>query len=310
MAGAARCDVLGVGQCSLDEVVRVAAAPPPGGKARIRERHELPGGQIASALLGCVRLGLHAAFVSSVGDDAAGAACLAPLSAAGVDLSGVRRVAGVRSQRAFIWVDAQSGERTVLWERDAALALTAGALTREAVASARVLLLDAGDLALARHAAELARGAGIPCVLDADTLAPGLSELLGAVSHPVISQALAEALYGSAERAVRALAAGAAQLAVVTLGRDGALAARGGETVHAPAFAITPVDTTGAGDAFHAGVVFGVLRGLALPELLRTANAVAALNCLALGAQAGLPTRAKLETFLAATPGATPPRAR
>jgi sugar/nucleoside kinase (ribokinase family) len=310
LAGTARCDVLGVGQCSLDELLCVAAGPPPGGKARIHERHELPGGQIASALLGCVRLGLRASFVSSVGDDAAGAACLAPLRAAGVDLSAVRRVVGARSQRAVIWIDAQSGERTVLWERDAALALTPDALTPAVVAAARVLLLDAGDAALAEHAAGLARDAGIPCVLDADTPAPGVREVLGAVSHPVISQALAEVLYGSAERAVRGLAAEGAELAIVTLGRDGALAARGGETVHAPAFAIAPVDTTGAGDAFHAGVVLGLAQGLALPELLRTANAVAALNCRALGAQAGLPTRAELEAFLAAAAEPTPPRAR
>jgi sugar/nucleoside kinase (ribokinase family) len=303
-------DVLGVGQCSLDELVRVDAAPALGGKARILTRRELPGGQIATALLGCARLGLRSALVTSIGDDAAGEASLAPLAAAGVDLTRVRRVAGARSQRAFIWIDAASGERTVLWERDAALALSPGAVSRAEVAAARALLLDAGDPELAREVAELAREVATPCVLDADTPSPGIEAVLRAVTHPVISEALARALFGDAESAARALAGGGAELAVVTLGRAGAIAARGSELLHSPAFAIQPVDTTGAGDAFHAGFVFALLRGAALPELLRTAHAAAALACRALGAQAGLPARAELEAFLAAPPATTPPRPR
>lgn len=303
-------DVLGIGQCSLDEVVLVDAAPEPGGKARIRERREFPGGQIATALLGCARLGLSTALVTSIGDDGAGDAALAPLRAAGVDLEGVRRVAGVRSQRAFISIDGRTGERTVLWERDAALALPADAVSRAEVAAARSVLLDAGDPALALRVAGFAREAGIPCVLDADTPGEGVEALLRAVSHPVISESLAAALFGDAEGAARALASGGAAIAVVTLGRRGALAAQGEELRHEPAFAIEPRDTTGAGDAFHAGFAFGLLCGQALPEVLRTAQGAAALACLALGAQAGLPSRERLEAFLAAKPVATPPRRR
>lgn len=310
MASARRFDVLGVGQCSLDEVVRVAAAPPAGGKARIRECRELPGGQIASALLGCARLGLASALVTSVGDDAPGAACLAPLEAAGVDLTRVRRVPGVRSQRAFIFIDGTSGERTVLWERADALALAPSAVSRSDVAAARAVLLDAGDPQLALRVAAFARAEATPCVLDADTPGPEIEALLHAVSHPVISQALARALYGGAERAARALAGGGAALAVVTLGREGALAARGEELVHSPAFAVRAVDTTGAGDAFHAGFVFGLLRDLPLAEILRVSHAAAALNCLALGAQGGLPTREELDAFLAAQPATSPLRPR
>ncbi len=297
-----RVDVLGIGQCSLDEVALLDAAPAPGGKARVRASHRLPGGQIATALLGCARLGRSAAFASSVGEDEAAEAVLAPLRSAGVDLSRVRRVCGARTQRAWIWIEAASGERTVLWERDARLALPEDAVSATEVASARAVLLDAGDLELALRTAALARAAGIPCVLDADTPAPGIERLLVAVDYPAISESLAKALFGSAEAAVRSLARAGARIAVVTLGRRGALAASGAELLRSPAFAVAAVDTTGAGDAFHAGFVHGLLEGLALPELLEVSQALAACNCRALGAQGGLPTRAELTAFLASGP--------
>ncbi|MBM4385835.1 MAG: hypothetical protein FJ091_21010 [Deltaproteobacteria bacterium] len=299
--GAKRWDVLGVGQCALDEVARVDESPARGEKARMRERVALPGGQIATATLACARLGHSAALVSSTGDDAAAEIVLAPLRAARVDVSRVHRVAGARTQGAWIWVDAR-GERTVLWERDAKLSLPQDAVAREEVAASRVVLLDAGDLSLALRVAALAREAEIPCVLDADTPAPGIEALLVQASHPVISEGLAQGLFGSPERAVRELARGGARLPVVTRGSAGAVAWLRGEVVETPAFEIAAVDTTGAGDAFHAGVAHALLSGLAGEEMLRTAHALAACACLALGAQGGLPDAARLREFLATTP--------
>jgi len=117
-------DVLGIGQVSLDQVARLPHFPPFAGKVAMRSWSEHPGGQIATAVLTCARLGLRTAFVTSVGDDAAGQACLAPLAEAGVDVSGACVRPGVRSQGAMILVDERSGERTVLWHRERALQLT------------------------------------------------------------------------------------------------------------------------------------------------------------------------------------------
>jgi sugar/nucleoside kinase (ribokinase family) len=317
------CDVLGIGECSLDEIARVEAAPALGGKARMRERRRLAGGQIASAVLGCARLGYRAALVSSVGADADAEIALAGLQEAGVDLSGVRRVASAATRSAWIWVEAGSGERTVLWQRDAALALGEDAIAREDVERARLVLVDATDLALSLRAASLARASGRPCVVDADAPADGVAALLALASHPVIPESLAVALFGGAVAAVRRLAEAGAALPIVTCGRGGAVAWIGGEALALPAFAISAVDATGAGDAFHAGVAHGVLAGLSPGEVVRVAHAVAACACLAHGAQAGLPNRAALAAFLASppppaplhasgarAPAATPPRAR
>ena len=291
-------DVLGLGQCALDQVATVPRQPPRGGKARVSGWLERPGGQVATALLAAARLGRSTALVASVGDDAAAAAVLSPLREAGVDVTAVRAVPGARTQAAMIWVDEESGERTVLWHREAALALGPEDVPAEAIAHAGVLLLDAGDPVASLTAARRAQAAGTPVVLDADTAVDGLEELLAEVDFPILAEELARALWGGAEEAARRLAASGAELAVVTLGARGAVACGADGLVTSPAFEIAPVDTTGAGDAFHGAFCDGLLAGLGPRDILRWSNAVAALNCLALGAQAGLPDAAAVERFL------------
>ncbi len=294
-------DVVGLGQSSLDTVVRIQGPPPFAGKVRARGLSFLPGGQIATAMLACARLGLRCALVGSVGDDAAAEAVLAPLAEAGVELGSVRRIPGAATQSAVILVDAKSGERTVIWQRDPRLSLEVGSLRREEIARGRVLHLDAGDLELSTWAAGVAREAGMAVVLDADTPGPGVERLLRRVDFPIVSREFAETFFGtrSPVESVRGLVALGARFAVVTLGDRGAVGGAGGEAIQVPAFRVPVRDTTGAGDAFHAAFVFGLLEGLGGEEILRLANAAAGMNCRAPGAQGGLPSRDALRSFLA-----------
>jgi len=296
-------DVVGLGEISLDLVSRVSSLPAPGGKAHAIETDRLPGGQVASALLGCARLGLRCAYVGSVGDDPAGREALAPLAAAGVDLSGVVVRPGAPSRTAQIWVERTSGERSIVACRDPRLALAPDELPLERIRAARLLHLDATDLAASLAAAAAAREAGIPVVLDADddALADGVEELLQRVDFPVVAATFAETLYGTTRReeALERLLAAGARMAVLTAGLEGALAGDGERVWRAPAFPVAARDTTGAGDAFHAGFIWGLLEGLPADGVLAAAAAAAAINCRAPGAQTGLPERAELEAFLA-----------
>jgi sulfofructose kinase len=293
-------DVVGVGQVCVDHVATAERLPPLGGKVRALDYARLPGGQIATAILGCARLGLRAAFAGTVGDDDDARVALAPLRAAGVDLSHVRARPGVPTQTAQIWIERASGERTIVWYRDPALALRADEVPADAIRGARALHLDAGDLPAALAAARIARASRVPVVLDADAPAPGVAELLANVDFPVVSRSFAETLYGTSRlrEALEGMLAAGARMAVITLGPHGALAATGARVIASPAYAIPVRDTTGAGDAFHAGFVWGLLEGRGAEEVLRAAHAAAALNCQALGAQGGLPDRAALEAFL------------
>jgi sulfofructose kinase len=298
-ARAAAFDVVGLGQCSIDHVALVAGFPPFAGKVPMRGYRRLPGGQIATALLACARLGLRTALVSSVGDDGVAEAVLAPLRAAGVDVSRVLEIPGATSQLALIVVDEASGERTVLWHRDPRLAIPRERLAAADVERGRALHVDAGDPDVAIWAARVARAAGIPVFADVDTVAPGVDEVLRGTDFPIVSTQFAEGRFGGAEEALRGLAGFGARYPVVTLGDRGALGGTGAERCASPAFDVEVKDTTGAGDVFHGAFIVAVLEGAGPERALRTANAAAAMNCRALGAQGGLPTRAELDAFLA-----------
>lgn len=291
-------DVVGVGQSSIDHVGLVEGMPAFAGKEPMLAFERHPGGQIATAVLAATRLGLRTAFLGTVGDDESSLAVLAPLRAAGVDVEGVRVRTGTPTQLALILVDRETGERTVAWYRDPRLRLKPGDLRRESIERGRALLLDAGDPEAATWAAKVAREAGIAVVLDADTPQPGIDALLSQVDFPIVSREFALHHFGGVRVALTSLLAAGARLAAVTLGARGALAATAEGELRAPSFAVEVRDTTGAGDAFHAGFVWGLLEGLPAARVLRVANATAALNCGALGAQGGLPTRATLEEFL------------
>jgi sugar/nucleoside kinase (ribokinase family) len=278
----------------------VERLPPFGGKLALSDYAELTGGQVATAALTAARLGLRTAYAGAVGDDADGFAVLAPLEAAGVDVSAVKRVPGARTQRGIILVDRTTGERTVLWHRDAALALQKGDMRRETIESARALHLDTTDPDFASWAAQVAQQAGIPVFLDADTPGPGIEALLDRVDFPIVARGFAESLGEghSLRSALTRLAGHGGRACVVTLGAAGALALCGDAWIESPAYSIEARDTTGAGDVFRGTFVWAVLQGLDVASVLRTANAAAAMSCRALGAQGDLPTRGELEAFL------------
>ena len=295
-------DVVGLGECSLDSVALVDGIPALGAKAAVAERLELAGGQVATALLALERLGLRTSLICAIGDDVAGQGALAPLQATRMDLSGVRVIPGVRTRSALVLVDRGSGERTVLGHQPAGLRIRAGEIRAEEITRGRVVHLDASDLDASLEAAEIARAAGIPVVADVDTPVPGIESLLRKVDFPIVSRDFADAYSeGGPASCVRGLVALGARFAVVTLGKDGALggATQGaGPDVRSPGFGTEVRDTTGAGDVFHAGFVWGLLRGLPAAEVLRGANAAAALACRGVGAQAALPTPEELEELL------------
>jgi sulfofructose kinase len=206
---------------------------------------------------------------------------------------------GAASQLALIVVDDRTGERTVIWHRDPRLALPLARLCRADVERGRALHLDAGDPEVAVWAAGVARAAGIPVFADVDTVAPGVDDVLRAVDFPIVSQHFAEARFGPDVReALRGLAALGARYPVVTLGDRGAEGGVGASHRESPAFDVPVKDTTGAGDVFHGAFLAAVLGGAGAPAALRFANAAAAMNCRAIGAQGGLPSRAELDGFL------------
>jgi sulfofructose kinase len=298
-------DVVALGLNSIDMVAVVEQYPARNSKQRLEQFVRLPGGQMATAAAVCARLGWRARYIGSFGDDELAVVGRASLTVEGVDVREAWNVPGATSQFAIVIVDSSTGERTVLWNRHPGLAISPGQVSRAAATSGRVLLVDCHETAAAAQAVRFARAAGIPTVADVEKVREGIHDLLAHTDAIIAAQQFPSMLTGYADPG-KALAAMAqeyrAPLVAVTLGEDGSLALCGGHEFHTPAFAVTCVDSTGAGDAFHGGFVAACLRdpGGAVEEIMAYANAVAALNCRALGARGGMPTRDEVDRLLAA----------
>jgi sulfofructose kinase len=257
------------------------------------------GGQVASAMAACQQWGLRTRYVGKLGEDHAALLHRTEFERLGVEthLFTARRC---HSQQAFILVD-PSGERTVLWKRDPRLTLLPEELKREWIVNARVLHLDGHDTGAAARAAEWAREDGIAVVADLDDLYPGYETLLPNIDFLITSRDIPRRLTREPDlryslKEVRRRYG--CRLAAATLGQDGVLAWDGEKFHYAAAYCVEPVDTTGAGDTFHAGFIYGFLQEWPLQRQLEFACAAAALNCMAVGARGGIQAVEKIERFM------------
>jgi sulfofructose kinase len=293
-------DVVGVGLNAADTLIRLPRFPAFDSKLELLEAVRLPGGQVATAMVACALWGLGSRYVGKVGDDDAAALHEAEFAHAGVEAHLVR-VAGCRSQYAFILVDEPSGERTILWKRDPRLALDPADLRREWIVRARALHLDGHDTRAATQAARWAREAGIPVTADLDNLYPGVEALVENIDYLVSSRDFPARLTGEPDllKSLPAIRrAYGCRVAGVTLGARGALAWDGSSFHYAPGFRVKVVDTTGAGDVFHAGFVYALLAGWELDRALAFSCAAAALNSTALGARGGIRPVAEIDRLV------------
>jgi sugar/nucleoside kinase (ribokinase family) len=284
--------VAGVGLNATDTVIRLPHFPTLDSKVEVISSEVKAGGQVASAMVACHRWGLQARYVGKIGDDAAGRFQAEEMAREGVEAHWV--VAhGCSSQSAFILVDEQSGERTVLWKRDPAISLQPQDVLPECVTDCSALLIDGHDTAAATQAAQWARVEKIPVVGDFDNLYLGIQALLEFVDYPITSKEFPERLTGDNDL-LKSLpiiqSRFKSRLVGATLGRLGALAWDGSNFLLCPGFRVKAVDTTGAGDIFHGAFVFGLVHGWSVKEMLEFGCAAAAINCEAPGARGKIGT--------------------
>lgn len=286
-------DVVGIGLNATDTLLLVEEFPPYAGKVPFTREILSPGGQVASAMVACARLGLRSKYIGSVGDDWRGQVQRESLEGTGVDTSGLIVRTGCPNQTAYILIDQRTGERTVLWHRAECLSLKPEDLVAEDFNNARMLHLDGCDTEAATYAASMARKAGIPVSVDVDTVYPGFEEVLKNTTHLVASSVWPGRWLREKDQFValkRLQREFRLTVAAMTLGDYGSLALAGGEFHYSPAFQVHCTDTTGAGDTFHGAFCYAMLQGMPIGAALKFSNAAAALNCTALGARGHIPT--------------------
>jgi sulfofructose kinase len=302
-------DVVGVGLNATDTVLIVPRFPAYGGKAPFTKEFYSVGGQVATAMVTCSRLGLRTKYIGTVGDDERGRIQLDSLRASSIDIEHVQQRTNCPNQSAYIVVDQSTGERTILWNRPECLAISPEEITPDQIACARLLHIDGHDTAAVEHAAGIARARAIPVTCDVDTIYPGFERVLPLVDYLIASAEFPVRWTGIHDPFDALLAiqrSHGMRVAAMTLGGGGVLAYTEGQFHYAPGFQVNCVDTTGAGDVFHGAFCYSVLQQMPIAEALEFSNAMAALNCTAPGARGHIATKEEAFRFLhsaAAAPG-------
>jgi sugar/nucleoside kinase (ribokinase family) len=296
-------DVVGFGTNAVDFLITVPHYPEFNSKVELIDYVQAPGGEIATTMVGLQRLGLRCSYIGRFGSDAAGDLGFNSLVDAGVDMRYAERIDGARTQIAFIVIDEQTGERTVIWERDQKLHYRESEAPDAPVENAKVLHLTPHDTREGIRLAKLARSNGVVVSADVDRAFDGIEELLAHVDVLVTSADFPRQFLGThdVETSLREMQAKFGSAVVgITLGENGSILLSQDEFVRTDGFEVPGgcKDTTGAGDSFRVGLLYGLIAGRSLDESARMANAVAALKCRAVGARTSLPDRVELESFL------------
>ncbi|MBU2228364.1 MAG: sugar kinase [Proteobacteria bacterium] len=288
--------VFGLGQCSLDYIGKVDAYPPPDVKYELLETVIQGGGPAATALVALSRWGFSCHLAGVIGDDVFGGLIEASLREEGVDTAGLVIRKGAASQFAFIAAEPAWGRRTIFWRQPTGPAIRPEEIDLSLLRQARVLHTDGLCMETALFAAGKARLAGVAVVVDAGTLREGMLDLAKLSDCFIVSESFARALTGGHNpfQACRMLGELCPRVVGVTLGEAGYVALAEGKFIEKQAYPVKAVDTTGCGDVFHAGFIYGLLSGWDAEKSLDLGAWAAARVSLQLGGRAGIPSLEEL----------------
>ena len=294
-----KADFVGLGFCSNDYIA-VLPEIPIDNKLQMLEHLVQGGGPAATATVAAARLGVSASFVGIVGDDDPGKRIVRDFEAENVFTDGMVIRRGADSAIAYCWIEQSTGKRSVAWTRGNLKELQPEEVDLELIRNAKILHIDGHNPKAALAAVKEAKKHNVIVNIDAGTLRDGVPELLPYVTIFITSELFARQYTGEddLEKALLKLGETGAPVTGLTMGEHGSLLLDHGKILHCPAFRIKPVDTTGAGDVFHAAFGVRYLETQDLMECARFASAVSAIKCLKLGGRAGIPTRKEVDEFL------------
>jgi sulfofructose kinase len=295
-------DLVGVGLNATDTLIPLDQFPQPGSKVQYSTRSVQPGGQVATTVVACQTWGVSTRYVGKLGNDDAARLHKEAFARVGTETQ-IVTVSDAASLQNVILIDA-AGERTVICQRNHQMVLQPSDLRREWIESARVLHVDGHDTAAASLAASWARAANVPVVADLDDIYPGIEDLVANIDYLIVSEDFSCRLMreSNLETALRRMQSRyGCRLSAATLGENGVLAWDGNRLIHSPAYRVPVVDTTGAGDIFRAGFIYGLLRDWPIERQLDFSCAAAAMNCMAQGARGGIQSVNAIENLMATT---------
>ena len=293
-----------MGHCCQDSICTIEEYPPEDGSTHITAIDDSQGGgAVATAMVAAARLGAAAGMIANLGEDGTGDRIQADFQECGIEVSGIRRIRGGRSSSSVVMVDPKKGSRTKFPYRDNLPPISWDEEQKDLLRHARVLHLDGTNYTNALAAATLAKEYGVIVSLDGCSMQKDneKNRRLAAMADILIMNARYPRRVSEKDtilEAMREMASLGGKVVISTAGKDGCYAVIDGEVHQFSAFAVSAVDTTGAGDVFHGAFLTAWLEGKEIRECIRFASAVSALKCLKIGGRAGIPTRAEAEAFL------------
>lgn len=300
--------ILVFGSINIDLVTRTPRLPQPGETLTGYQFETIPGGKGANQAVAVARLGIPTQMIGRVGGDSFGQELLTSLQTSGVGCDRVITDTSTSSGIAVIAVD-DRGENNII--------LIPGAngqvgdievdRLRQVLPTAKVLLLQLEvPQAAVVAAAKAAQQAGVIVILDPAPVPDKFAaDLYGAIDILTPNQTETSALVGfavdrdNAAEAAQVLHQRGVKTVVIKLGSQGAFCSTESESFLIPAFPVQVIDTVAAGDAFNGGLAAALAEGRSFAAAAQWASAVAALSVTQAGAQPSLPTRDRVEQFLA-----------
>lgn len=293
--------VLVVGYNAYDLIVPVNGLPRPDDKMEVPHMMSCGGGPGATAAVALSRLGASVRLLTPLTDDAPGQLQQQELLAAGVDISLSPVMSGYESPKAVILVDEARSHRTIFWSRGDVPRLPANLGDAGLLNDTDLLYLDGHEPELSLRLGHAAAALGLPVVMDAGSVREGSRELVVCCSDVISSRDFAPHLTDNPDvlGALFALRGMGPARVGMTFGEEGVIGLDENGPLIVPAFNVPVTDTTGAGDAFHAGYAFARALNLGFRDCLDWGCAVAGLKCSGWGGRSGLPLRGQVEELLA-----------
>lgn len=297
-------DAVGFGTNAVDYLIVVPEYPNFNSKTELTNYYQLAGGEIASTMAGLRRLGMKTAYIGRFGDDSAGDFGLQTLREDGVNIEFAKQIEGATTQIAFIVIDERNGERTVIWKRDEKLSYSPAEVPLELVSKTKVFHATPHDALACVHLAREAKQNSAIISIDIDNIFDGVLEMIPLVDVFISSREFPEKLLGikNEHEALREIKTRfGCPIVGMTLGEEGSLVLYEDTFIKTEGYAVPNgcKDTTGAGDAFRVGLIYGLLKGEDVETTLKMANAVAALKCREIGARTALPNEQELADLIA-----------
>jgi sulfofructose kinase len=311
-------DCIGFGMNAVDYLSVLDPYPGLDEKVEVIESSMQGGGPVPTAMATLARLGSKVAYLGKIGDDANGRFVKAELEKEGVNTDYLMTDKASKTSRASIWVDKETGRRTVALDKTKSNSIESSELGFINSISTRFLHIDGREPEVDILLAEWAKKLEAKVSLDVGSLRSGVGSVFPFVDHLIVSKRFACGFTDLSDpfSACRKLMKKGFETVVVTIGEDGCIcgSTRGfttsgsagepntkrgeGQVFHSPGFSVKVVDTTGAGDVFHGAFIYGLLERWDLKKTAQFACATAAMKCRKLGGRAGIPGLAEVMTFM------------